>query len=170
LSFLIQRWNCGSLSLDLTSDISLDLCGDFCQFGINSGNGESLLEVAQSDSASMPRSNVIVAEGQGYSTFREEAVKEAFYARCSDEDVALARLLLQPEALAPRDTPISITDQNFGRVTRVYIECLQDRAISPSLQRKMYKATPCQKVVSIDTDHSPFLSTPEELVGHLIAL
>jgi hypothetical protein len=34
----------------------------------------------------------------------------------------------------------------------------------------MYTALPCRKVISMNTDHSPFFSRPTELVSHLLAL
>lgn len=86
------------------------------------------------------------------------------------EDVARAKKLLVPQATAPFATPVRTTPENFGRIPRIYIECLRDRAISPAIQRKMYTALPCQKVISMDTDHSPFFSAPGELVAHLTAV
>jgi len=67
-------------------------------------------------------------------------------------------------------TPVAVTQENFGRVPRVYIECLQDRAIPPALQKQMYTATPCRNVLSMDTSHSPFFSAPRALADHLLAL
>lgn len=131
-------------------------------------DGETLLQVAQSDAASKLGSNLIIDEDKGYVTVREDALKGSFYRDCSEEDVALARLLFQPEALAPLVTPIQITEQNFGRIPRVYIECLRDEAIGPALQKQMYGALPCQRIVSMDTSHSPFFSAPEELVAHIL--
>ena len=130
-------------------------------------DGESVLQVAQTDTASQVGPNMIVDEDQGYVTIRGEAIRQAFYGCCGDEEVALARLLLQPEALAPLGSPIHVTPGNFGRIPRVYIECLRDKAISPAVQKQMYSATSCERVISMDTDHSPFLSAPVELVGHL---
>jgi hypothetical protein len=103
-------------------------------------------------------------------SLRRESLKEVFYAECSEEDIALARLLLAPEAMAPLATPISATEGNFGRVPRVYIECLRDKAIPPALQKKMYTALPCQKVISMDTDHSPFFSAHQALATHFLSL
>ena len=91
-------------------------------------DGESLSQMAQADTASLVASNLILARDKGYATVREEAIKDAFYGCCDAEDVALARLLLQPEALAPMGTPIRITEENFWRIPRVYIECLRDKA------------------------------------------
>ena len=63
-----------------------------------------------------------------------------------------------------------VTDANFGQVTRVYIECRRDKARAPEVQQKMYTSLPCQRVMSIETDHSSFMSAPEELTAHLLSL
>jgi pimeloyl-ACP methyl ester carboxylesterase len=129
-------------------------------------SGEPMLQVGKE---SILMSNVIVSEDQSYTTVRADAVKEVFYHDCSDEDVALAKLLLVPQA---RVSPVlsNITEQNFGRIPRVYIECLQDKAITPSRQKEMYTRLPCQKVISMNTSHSPFFSEPIELAKNLISL
>ena len=133
-------------------------------------DGESLMPVAQSDGSSLVFSNLVVSEDQTFATIKPQAIKEVFYAKCSDEDVTLAGMLLAPEALAPAVTPIRVTAEGFGRVPRVYIECLHDKVIPLALQRQMHSKLPCQKVVSIDTDHSPFFSAPQKLAESLTAL
>jgi pimeloyl-ACP methyl ester carboxylesterase len=94
----------------------------------------------------------------------------AFYERCTGEDVERALERLRPDPLAPIMTPVHTTEANFGRVPRVYIECLADRAIVPALQKQMYTALACDKVITMDADHSPFYSAPEELADHLLSL
>lgn len=133
-------------------------------------NGESAFQIASLDTGSLVLPSLIVNEEQGYYTFKEEALKEVFYNDCSDEEVERAKRLLVPQALAPLVTPVSTTMENFGRVPKVYIECLRDRAISPSYQKKMYMALPFEKIFSLDTSHSPFFSAPQELVKHLHSL
>lgn len=133
-------------------------------------NGQSLLQVAQEDGTSLVLPNLVMADDQSYSTVREEAIREVFYGDCSNEDIALAKLLLAPEPMGPSTTPIATTDQHFGRIPRVYIESLRDNAVPPPLQKRMYTATPCQKVISMDTSHSPFFSAPDELAAHLTSL
>ncbi len=81
-----------------------------------------------------------------------------------------AKARFEPQAVAPLATPVSLTEENYGRIPRVYIETLKDRAISPWLQKEMYERLPCQKVISMDTGHWPFYSAPEELAGHLTSL
>jgi pimeloyl-ACP methyl ester carboxylesterase len=133
-------------------------------------NGETLLQVATEDKDALVMSNLIFADDQSHATVKSETIKEAFYGDCSDEDVARAESLLVPQAAAPFATPISTSEERFGRIPRVYIECLRDKAISPSVQQSMYTALPCQKVISMDTSHSPFFSAPEELAAHLTLL
>lgn len=133
-------------------------------------DGESLLQVAQDDADALVLPNLVMTDDQSSATVRDEAIDEAFYGECSDEDVARAKSLLVPQAAAPFATPVHTTAENFGRVPRIYIECRRDRAISPSAQKKMYTSLPCQRVLSIDTSHSPFFSAPEELVNHLAAI
>ena len=133
-------------------------------------NGEAMLPTALSDSASLIASNLVLNEAEGSHMLKHEAFKAALYADCSPEDVALATALLTPEPNAPVATPLNLSDENFGRVARVYIETRQDQGVTPTLQKKMVAATPCQRVISMETSHSPFLSAPEKLVSHLISL
>lgn len=133
-------------------------------------NGEFLLQHAEPDTEALVLPNLIMSEDQSYATIKQEALKEVFYADCANEDVEFAKSRLVPQAAAPFATPVSTTEENFGRVPRVYITCLRDKAISPSIQEKLYKALPCEKVVSMDTSHSPFFSAPEELAKHLLSV
>jgi len=130
-------------------------------------SGESAVQVG---TESLLTPNVILSEDQSYLTVKDDVIKEIFYGDCSDEDVALAKSLLVPQATAPVRTPSKTTEQNFGRIPRVYIECLLDRTISPSRQKEMYTLLPCKRVISMNTSHSPFFSAPEELVAHLTSL
>jgi pimeloyl-ACP methyl ester carboxylesterase len=133
-------------------------------------DGESLLQAAQEDRTSVLLGHLVPSDDQKSATVREDVIRDAFYGECSDDDVALAGSLLAPEAMAPFSTPLHLTAERFGSVRRVYIECLRDRAVPPALQKRMYTAQPCERVITIDTDHSPFFSAPDELVRHLLAL
>jgi len=133
-------------------------------------NGEFLLQHAEPDTEALVLPNLIMSEDQSHATVKEEALKEAFYGDCTDEDVEFAKSHLVPQAAAPLATPVSTTEENFGRVPRAYIACSRDKAISPSIQEALYKALPCEKVISMDTSHSPFFSAPEELSKHLLSL
>jgi pimeloyl-ACP methyl ester carboxylesterase len=133
-------------------------------------NGQAMLPIALGDGASILASNLEVNESEGWHMVKESALRPALYADCSDEDVELARSLLTPEPNAPVATPLKLTEGNFGRIPRAYIETLADRGVSITLQRKMRESLPCQEVLSIDASHSPFLSKPGELVSLLLSL
>ena len=75
-----------------------------------------------------------------------------------------------PEPAAPFNTPITITAENFGRVPRRYIQTLQDRAVTPGLQNAMLAKLPCERVLTINTSHTPFFAAPEELAAKIVTL
>lgn len=133
-------------------------------------DGETLLSASESDTESLVLASMEMSEDGSSAAFREEAIGETFLHDCSDEDVERAKARFQSQAVAPLATPVSLTEENFGRIPRVYIETLKDRAISPWLQKEMYERLPCQKVISMDTGHAPFYAAPEELAGHLTYL
>ena len=133
-------------------------------------DGETLSRLLVEDGTSLILQNRVVAADGRSSWVREEALQEIFYGECSDEDLALAKLLLKPEPRGPASTAIHVTGANFGSVPRTYIECLRDRAIPLQLQRRMQAASPCKAVLSIDTDHSPFLSAHRRLAELLLSI
>ena len=71
--------------------------------------------------------------------------------------------MLSYEPVESAITPLRLTENNYGRVPKVYIECTEDKAVTPFIQRKMYTETPCEKVYSLAASHSPFFSKPQEL-------
>ncbi len=83
-------------------------------------------------------------------------------------EAALTRLVAEPDG--PRAEPLYLTPENYGSVPRHYIECLHDRTIPLADQRRMQALQPGARVVSLDADHSPFLSAPQALAGALIAI
>lgn len=101
-------------------------------------------------------------------TLQTSIYKEGLYHDCDDYITELAKLLLSHEPVESGITPLHLTAENYGTVPRYYIECLQDRAVTPFIQNKMYTETPCRKVYSMDTSHSPFFSKPGELTGILL--
>jgi pimeloyl-ACP methyl ester carboxylesterase len=116
------------------------------------------------------RSACIVSADGVSMTLSPEIVRPAFYNTTQSPWVERAVSLLTAEPVNSTAAPLALTDGNFGRVPRAYIECLQDRAVSIALQRLMQEDLPCLHVMTMDTDHSPFYSAPEELAAHLITI
>jgi pimeloyl-ACP methyl ester carboxylesterase len=133
-------------------------------------DGESMLRATLEDGSSLAPPNLVTSADKKTCVVAESAAREVFYGECSPEDVQYAQARLTPEPAASLATPVRISEAHFGRVPRFYIECLRDKALPLRLQRKMQAALPCQKAWSLDTDHSPFFSTPDALAACLLEL
>jgi pimeloyl-ACP methyl ester carboxylesterase len=107
--------------------------------------------------------DTLIAQDDGTTIVRGDAVGPTFYNTTEPTWVERAQTLLSPEPMTVFTTPLSITEEGFGSVKRAYIECLQDRAVPLELQRLMQKALPCEPVFTLNTDHSPFYSAPDKL-------
>jgi pimeloyl-ACP methyl ester carboxylesterase len=99
-----------------------------------------------------------------------EVYRDALYADCSPDDIALARALLVREPLRPALTRLTLTDARYGRVPRAYIRLTQDKAVSLSLQDRLLSETKVDRVESIDASHSAYFSQPDVLVATILKL
>ncbi|HEY6953828.1 MAG TPA: alpha/beta fold hydrolase [Flavisolibacter sp.] len=131
-------------------------------------NGKTQREYSVQDSEGWLKPHVVMNEEGNAHTLRPEIYKEGLYHDCPDDITELAKILLSHEPVESGITPLQLTEANFGRVPRVYVECTDDRAVTPFIQRKMYTETPCEKVYTLPTSHSPFFSKPKELVDILL--
>jgi pimeloyl-ACP methyl ester carboxylesterase len=131
-------------------------------------SGESLQALAFSDADSRAGPNFRVDEARMVAAIAPEARAELFL---NDAEEALragfAETMVE-EPLAPLGTPVTLTEDRFGRVPRSYIRTARDQVVSPALQARMIAATPVEREVTIDTGHAPFLTRPAELARLLI--
>jgi pimeloyl-ACP methyl ester carboxylesterase len=132
-------------------------------------NGQTLLEVAQADKDALVMPNVIPSPDGSSANLQPEMLREMFYGTCSDNDYEFAKSRLVPQPTAPFGTPLHLSEANFGRVPRLYIECLRDRAITIACQREMQARAGRDRVETLDCDHSPFFSATDELVKFLLS-
>jgi pimeloyl-ACP methyl ester carboxylesterase len=65
---------------------------------------------------------------------------------------------------------VSVDESALAAIPRSYVLTTQDRSIPPALQRRMIREHPCERVIELDTDHAPYLSATDELVGALLEL
>ncbi|KAK1589343.1 hypothetical protein Q3G72_032911 [Acer saccharum] len=85
-----------------------------------------------------------------------------------DSDLTLAVMLARPHPLysdeSMLDEAAAVTDEKYGSVHRVYIECDEDRTITEDLQRWMIENNPTDEVKLLSgSDHMPMFSKPKEL-------
>ncbi|MZQ83000.1 alpha/beta fold hydrolase [Paenibacillus sp. 5J-6] len=134
-------------------------------------DGQSLIQIAQNEKKEKDSPSIVIMnEEQTLMDLKDEWIQDFFYGDCDEEDVIKAKEKLRIEPLAPFLNPVNLTDTRFGMIPRYYIETLRDKAIGIGLQRDMYNASPCDQVITMDSDHSPFFSHPEELTSHFIQL
>ncbi len=158
----------GGLAITAAAELRPDKVGALVYLsGFLPKSGQSLLSLEESNEHSSVPPALIPAEDHVTATLQADKIRDLFYHDCSDEDYEYAIAHHHAQALAPLATPVEITEENFGSVTRYYIVLTEDRAIHPDMQRKMIDASPCKAVFSIDSSHSPFYSKTDELVETL---
>jgi pimeloyl-ACP methyl ester carboxylesterase len=124
------------------------------------------MSLGRSDTAS--RVPAAAKSGFGRLSIRPEHVTETFYNGCAPDDAQRSIARLVPTPILPLLQGADRPDDR--RVPQAYVECTRDQAISIELQRRMHRRFAMQRVVTMEADHSPFLSAPEELAAHLDSL
>jgi len=131
-------------------------------------NGKTQREYSLQDTEGWLKQYVTQYPETNSHTLQPAIYKEGLYHDCEDDITELAKVLLSHEPVESGIMPLHLTEENYGTVPRVYIECTEDRAVTPFIQRKMYTEMPCEKIYSLPTSHSPFFSKPKELVNILL--
>ncbi|XP_027905242.1 methylesterase 17-like [Vigna unguiculata] len=101
---------------------------------------------------------------------KKEFQRKILYPLSPQEDSTLAEMLLRPGPL------VALTSAEFReeggeeveKVPRVYIRTKQDKVVKAEQQEAMIKKWPPSTVYELDTDHSPFFSSPFLLFGLLL--
>ena len=132
-------------------------------------SGRTLADCVAMQPSERAGSGMILQE-DGSALFEPDAVGPVFYNRTEPAWVERAKTKLVREPLAVFTTPLHLTAERYGTVQRAYVECAWDQAIPLALQRAMQAELPCDPVITLDTDHSPFYSVPVELAACLASL
>jgi pimeloyl-ACP methyl ester carboxylesterase len=133
--------------------------------------GQSLLDITRLPEAAgdSVQANIVVAGDPPVATMPPEAAPAALYHCSTEAQIAWAMPQRGSQPVIPFTQPFTPARDTaaFDALPRAYVTCLQDRAIKPALQRRMFTAAGADPVIEIDTDHSPWLSATEELVAAL---
>jgi pimeloyl-ACP methyl ester carboxylesterase len=135
-------------------------------------DAQSLIDITQLPEAAgdQVQANLVVDGDPPVATMNPDAVREALCHCCDDEQFAWSATLRGRQPVAPFTHPVALGGPNadaFGKLPRAYVTCLQDRAIKPAIQRRMFEAAGCDPVIEIDTDHAVWASRPDELAAAL---
>lgn len=132
-------------------------------------NGQSLMDIAKTTShKKQPDSMIVDSLGKTIS-IQKASASELFFNCCSLDVQERATRLLCSEPFFPMTERVKINDRRLEKIPKVYIECTLDHALTIEAQRKMCKRYACI-ILSLPTDHSPFLSMPSELFYLLLEL
>lgn len=126
-------------------------------------DGKTQREYSMQDTEGVLKPYVDFFEATQSTTLRPEIYKEGLYHDCDGDITEMAKYILSHEPFVSAITPLQLSEERYGSIPRYYIECTEDRAVTPFIQRKMYTETPCEKVYSMATSHSPFFSKHREL-------
>ncbi|GJE29455.1 alpha/beta fold hydrolase [Methylobacterium organophilum] len=98
----------------------------------------------------------------------EAAARAIFFQDGPESDAQAAARRLTPQPERGRAVRARLTAEGFGRVPRLYVEALHDRAVIPALQRQMCALVPGAARVALPTGHAPQLSAPDRLAAALL--
>jgi pimeloyl-ACP methyl ester carboxylesterase len=133
-------------------------------------DGQSLLDLTQLPEGAddQIQANIVVEGDPPVAHLSAEATRQAVYNCCTDEQAEYGVSRRRPQPVIPFTTPVSVDDATLAAFPRGYVLCERDHSIPPALQRRMVEEHPCEAgVVTIDTDHAPFLSRADELLAAL---
>ena len=126
--------------------------------------GTSILDPQNYRQALSPTGPINLMDGEASITMDPDFALKTLYHLTPEAEARDAAARLEPEPLAPMLEELDITDENYGRVRRGYVQCVQDRAINLARQQQMCAMQPCA-VLRINCDHAPFLSRPSQLAN-----
>ncbi|XP_015874663.3 methylesterase 17 [Ziziphus jujuba] len=99
---------------------------------------------------------------------KDEFQRQILYHMSPLEDSILASTLLRPGPIRPLSGRIDGGDLDAEGVPRVYIRTMHDRVLKAEQQEAMVKKWPPSQVFVLNSDHSPFFSTPFDLFSLLV--
>jgi len=126
-------------------------------------SGQSAYALSLLDQQSQLGASLSVSEDQSEFDIKKEDITNIF---CQDASDSVKQLVLDNyrlEPAAPFSDPVVLTEGNFGKVAKYYIETLQDHGIGNTLQKEMIAAARITNVYEMNTGHTPALSHPAEL-------
>lgn len=129
--------------------------------------GQSASEqLADLPASTAPIRGLFVRRDDGLMAANPEVAPAAFYNTCDPAPIAAALARLDPQRAATLKQPT--TRANWQTLPSTYIRCTEDQAIPLAAQDKL--AERCESVLTIDTDHSPFVCAPDRLADLLAPL
>jgi len=123
-------------------------------------SGQSLVDLAFSDPGSKLKASLISSADQLTIDVQRDNLTYLFINDGSQTDKERVVANYRAEPAIPLTNTVTLTEDNFGAVEKVYIKTLQDVVISPDFQDHMIAEAGIKTVYEVNTSHSPFLAQP----------
>ena len=133
-------------------------------------DGQSLMALATTDRDSFlgKPGNLMLTPDYSVASIKDDQKAEIFANDANDSDREQIVASLIPEAGGPQGMPVRVTDANFGRVPKFYIETTQDHCVSPYLQEQMMSKAKLVKVFKIDAGHASYITQPKAVADAIL--
>lgn len=129
-------------------------------------NGQTPLELMQSDKDSELLAQLKFSEDQSYVTIGPEAVRSVFLNDVLSPE-RLANFMphfAMKQATEPFMFKAKLTDEAFGSIPKTYVRASLDKVFSFTLQSEMIKNWKVDQVVTLRSGHFPLMSAPQKLI------
>lgn len=126
-------------------------------------NDETVGELVKADEASFVGAERIDVAGNDAVSLKTGTLSDAFYSGATPKQLAWAEDRVQLQGFEPFTHKFTLSDKEFGSVSKSAIICTEDRAISPSHQRWMAERAGCDPIIDLASDHSPFVTNANAL-------
>ena len=126
-------------------------------------SGQSAYALSLLDQQSLLGASLLVSEDQSQFDIKRDDIINIF---CQDGAQGVQQLILdnyRSEPAAPSSDPVVLSKDRFGKVTKFYIQTLQDHGIGNVLQKEMIGGAAITNIYQVESGHFPSLSKPEEL-------
>lgn len=137
-------------------------------------SGMSFIEFKQFCQQHYPQHNFagiapyLSISAKGMSTVSHQGIKTIFLPDCPADKLEQLLHKFRPQAETGRDLKTHLTQHNYGRVAKLYIEACDDQSIPIQMQRLMQTLDPQRlEVLSMPTGHVPQVVQPALLVEKL---
>jgi pimeloyl-ACP methyl ester carboxylesterase len=130
------------------------------------GDGQSLIGLTQlpEGEGDHVQKTMVVSGDPPLAELSEEDAITAFYNLAPPKVAEWAAATQRPQPAIPMMDEARLS-KGYDSIPRSYIHCTRDQANMPALQRRMMRERGVSPVIEIETDHTPHLSAPDELVA-----
>ena len=132
-------------------------------------NGGSFFKAVQGVQGSKAVDNFYLSEDKTYALVKENEIQNAFAQDIPKDIFDKAKPYIVAEPASPLMYELEISEGNFGKIPKYYIECTEDNAIPIEVQRGMYKGKVI-KAYTLNSSHTPNFSQPKNLAKILLEI